>query len=157
VDPLQETIDYVAITRLQAAYADVVNRRTWPELDQLFLPGALIHIDTVTNPVIEVCGPAELGTFVGRSIERFEFFEFVILNTCVEIDIYGDEDRARGRVFMCELRQEAANGHSSQAFGVYHDQYERVDGRWWFARRDYQSLARSGRGEVFAFPADPFR
>jgi hypothetical protein len=39
---------------------------------------------------------------------------------------------------------------------VYQDDYRRVDGRWWFAARAYQSLARSGRGEVFAFPADAF-
>jgi hypothetical protein len=40
---------------------------------------------------------------------------------------------------------------------VYRDDYLRVDGRWWFAKRDYQSLARSGRGEVFAFPEAAFR
>ena len=39
-DDLQETIDYVAITRLQSAYADVVNRRAWHEFDDLFRPGA---------------------------------------------------------------------------------------------------------------------
>ncbi len=59
-------------------------------------------------------------------------------------------------LYICELRQDAASGHSTQAFGVYQDEYRRVDERWWFSRRDYQSLARSGRGEVFAFPGDPF-
>jgi hypothetical protein len=147
-DALQETIDYVAITRLQAAYADVVNRRAWPELEALFLADAPVRVDTVTNPVIELTGPGEVGSFIGNAIQRFEFFEFVILNS--RMDIAGDG--ARGRMFMCELRQDAANGHWSQAFGVYQDQYQRVDGRWWFARRDYQSLARTGRGEVFALP-----
>ena len=37
-DPAAETVDYVAIQRLQAAYADVVNRRAWPELADLFRP-----------------------------------------------------------------------------------------------------------------------
>ena len=68
----------------------------------------------------------------------------------------GDPDRATARLYICELRQDAASGHSTQAFGVYQDEYRRVDGGWWFAGRDYQSLARSGRGEVFAFPADAF-
>jgi SnoaL-like protein len=149
---LDETADYIAISRLQSAYADVVNRRAWPELDPLFVAGAPVTVDTVTNPVIELAGAEQIGEFIGGAIERFEFFEFVRLNTVVSFD---DEDHARGRLFMCELRQERTNGHFSRAFGVYHDDYQRVDGRWRFARRRYQSLARTGRGEVFSFPDVP--
>jgi hypothetical protein len=53
---------------------------------------------------------------------------------------------------MVELRQEASNGRWSNAFGVYHDDYVRADGAWRFGERHYQSLARTGRGEVFPFP-----
>jgi hypothetical protein len=149
-DLAQETVDYVAITRLQDAYGDTVNRRAWRDLGALFLPGATVHIDTVTNPAVDVTGPDELGSFVGGAVERFEFFEFVILNRVVDVD----GDRATGRMFMCELRQERESGRFTTAFGVYRDEYAKVDGRWWFARRRYQSLARSGRGEVFALPQD---
>jgi hypothetical protein len=149
-DPLRETIDYVAITRLQSAYADVVNRRAWPELSGLFLPDTPVRVDTVTNPAIDLVGPGALGEFIGGAIERFEFFEFVVLNTTVDID----GDTATARVFMCELRQERDSGRFTRAFGVYHDDYRRVDDRWWFAARRYQSLARSGRGEVFPFPEE---
>jgi hypothetical protein len=144
-----ETADYVAISRLQSAYADVVNRRAWPELEPLFVAGAPVTVDTVTNPVVELEGAEQVGAFIEAAIERFEFFEFVRLNTVVRFD---GADRARGRLFMCELRQERANGHFSRAFGVYHDEYQRVDARWRFTRRRYQSLARTGRGEVFPFP-----
>ena len=154
VDDLQETVDYVAIARLQAAYADTVTRRAWPELATMFLPDAPVRVDTVTNPVVELAGPAQVGNFIGAAIERFEFFEFTILNTHVELYSEGDADRARARLYICELRQDAASGHFSQAFGVYRDGYRRVDGRWWFARRDYQTLARSGRNEVFPVPAN---
>ena len=58
-------------------------------------------------------------------------------------------------MFMCELRQDRASGQWTNAFGVYHDQYRKVDGRWWFAQRNYQSLARTGRGQVFEFPSHP--
>jgi hypothetical protein len=149
-----ETLDYVAITRLQAAYADVVNRRAWPELAELFLPDAPITVDTVTNPAVELVGPAALGAFIGAAIERFEFFAFVILNTRVWTACDGDGDAARARVFMCELRQEAATGHFTQAFGLYRDDYRRVEGEFRFARRRYQSLARTGRNEVFTFPEE---
>jgi len=145
-DPAQETIDYIAVTRLQAAYADVVNRRSWPELDELFLPDAPVHVDTVT------VGPKAVGDFIGVAIERFEFFEFVILNTRVSTDVDDDPDAARARLFMCELRQEAATGHWTNAFGVYHDELRRAGGEWRYARRRYQSIARTGRSEVFEIP-----
>jgi hypothetical protein len=158
-DPIRETIDYVAITRLQSAYGDAVNRRAWDEFANLFLPTATIRVDTVTNPAVDVTGPAQLGSFIAGAIERFEFFEFVILNAHVEIGDDAHEDgaptgTARARVFMCELRQEQASGRWSNAFGVYHDDYARIDERWWFSRRRYQSLARTGRAEVFPFPKD---
>ncbi len=154
VDLTQDALDYLAIARLQSAYADVVNRRAWDEFHDLFLPDAHVRIDTVTNPVVDANGPGALGQFIGGAVERFEFFEFVTLNTRVEIGRDGDSDRAWARVFMCELRQDAATGRFTTAFGVYHDDYARVDGRWWFARRRYQSLARTGRNEVFPFPSD---
>jgi hypothetical protein len=153
-DPQQEALDYVAITRLQSAYGDVVNRRAWAEFDELFRPDARVVIDTVTNPVVEATGPSELGRFIGGAVERFEFFEFVILNTVVDFDGAEGPDRARARVYMCELRQERESGRFTTAYGLYRDVYARVDGRWWFALRRYQSLARTGRGEVFPFPAE---
>lgn len=144
-----DALAYLAITRLQAAYADVVTRRAWPELDALFLRDAPIHVDTVTNPVIELVGPGALVDFVGGAIEQFEFFEFVILNTVVDVS---SADAATGRLYMVELRQSVADGHWSNAFGVYHDNYVRTADGWRFGERHYQSLARTGRHAVFPFP-----
>lgn len=155
-EQLQDTVDYVAITRLQHAYADVVTRRAWAELHELFLPDAPVRVDTVTNPAIDLTGPQQVGDFIGGAVERFEFFEFVPLSTRVALRAGADPDRATARLYICELRQDAATGAASQAFGVYRDEYRRVDDRWWFARRDYRSLARTGRGEVFAFPEETF-
>ena len=150
VDPVAETVDYVAISRLHGVYADIVNRRAWEEFAEIFLPDAPVRIDTVTNPIVDVTGPQELGAFIGGAIERFEFFEFVILNLRVEID----GDAARSRVFMCELRQERDSGRFTRAFGLYRDRLQRSEGRWRYARRRYQSRARDGRGEVFAYPEE---
>jgi hypothetical protein len=149
---LRDSIDYVAIRRLQAAYADTVTRRAWTEFHEQFLPDCPVHVDTVTNPAIDLSGPEEVGRFIGDAVERFEFFEFVILNAHVVLRAGGDPDVAQARLYMAELRQDASNGHWTNAFGLYRDEYRRVDGRWWFASRSYQSLARSGRGEVLPFP-----
>jgi hypothetical protein len=154
----RETVDVVAITRVQAAYADVVTRRAWPELHRLFRPDAPVVVDTVTADPIELTGPDEVGAFISGAIERFELFEFVILNTHIVTAVDGDPDAARARLYMCELRQEAGTGQWSNAFGIYHDDYGRFDGRWWFTQRRDQSLARielAGRAEVVPFPHHP--
>jgi hypothetical protein len=140
---------YLGVTRLQSAYADVVSRRAWEELDALFAPDCPVHVDTVTSATREFVGPADFGAFVAASIERFEFFEFVILNTVVDVH---PGPTATGRVWMVELRQDRASGGWSNAFGIYHDSYALTDGAWRFTERHYQSLARTGRFEVFPFP-----
>lgn len=148
----QENLDYLAICRLQAAYSDAVTRRAWSDLGPLFLPDATIRVDTVTGDPLEFVGAEGIGGFISGAIERFEFFELVILNVHVLAKADLGADELRSRTFTCELRQESASGHWTNAFGVYHDELRRVDDQWRYARRRYQSLARTGRSEVFPFP-----
>ena len=129
---------YIAITRLQATYADVVTRRAWAELEPLFVPDAPIRIDSVTRPVVDVVGASGLAEFVAPAVERFEFFEFVILNTVIDID----DDTASGRLYMVEVRQDRETHEWSNAFGLYNDDYVVHEGRWRFAQRHYRSMAR---------------
>ncbi len=154
-DDLREAIAHVAIQRLLGHYADVVNRRAFEELDELFLPDCEITVDTRRGAPHVATGPAGFAAFVGPAMERFDFFEFVILSTRTWIE---DVDEASGRLYMCELRQDRETGRRSQAFGVYHDRFRRVDGRWRFAARRYHTLGRTpadatDRLEVFEFPA----
>lgn len=145
------TDDVVAIERLQSAYADVVNRRAWSELVGLFLADAVVRIDTVTRDPFELVGPEALGGFIDGAVQRFAFFEFIRLNAHVELDLDGDTDAARCRLFMCEVRRDVETLDWSVAYGVYHDRYLRTADGWRFARRDYQSLTRTG-GAVAPFP-----
>ena len=147
--PDLEAVTYLGITRLQAAYAEVVTRRAWDALVELFVPDAPVHVDTVTNPVQEFLGPRQLGEFIAGAIERFEFFEFVVLNTVVDIT---SPDAATARLYMVELRQDAATGDWSNAFGLYRDRYKKVDDRWRFAERHYRSMARTGGERYEVFP-----
>jgi hypothetical protein len=143
--------DVVAVQRLQAAYADVVSRRAWPELERLFLSDITVEVDTVSSPARSFTGPAEFVEFVSAACERFDHFQFVILNSV--IDVAGEQ--AAGRIFMCELRHETAIDTWSTAYGLYSDRYRKVDGTWWIAERHYHSLARTGPQEgIFGIPAD---
>ena len=148
-DELAVVIDHTAITRLQQAYADGVTRRDWSAVGALFLPDAVVTLDLVTRPPVELAGPEALVAFVSGAIERFAFFEFVILNAHVDLWPDGDRTAATARVFMCELRQDAGETERNDAYGLYRDTYRKVDGSWRIAGRSYRSMARYPSGEVF--------
>lgn len=153
---LRDTVDHVAVRRLQAAYADIVTRRAWPELADVFLPDATVTVDRRAGDPLVLTGPGAVGDFIGGAIGRFSFFEFVILNVHLTLRVSGDPDVATARMYMCELRQERDGGRFTTAFGLYQDRYRRQDGRWWFDRRWYHSLARTSQDlDVFPFPAPP--
>ncbi len=99
-------------------------------------------IDTGRGEPIEVAGGDDLAAFVAGSIERFAFFEMVPLNSVADID--GDD--ATGRSYIQEVRQDAASGHLTTAYGLYSDRYARHGEGWRFAARSYRSLARTGAG-----------
>jgi hypothetical protein len=149
---VNDVADQLAITRLQAAYGDVVTRRAWDELGPLFLPDCPVRLD-LRGRVVDLAGPEALGEFISTSVERFELFVFTILNAVVDVD--GDGDEAAGRVYIQELRQERDGARWTTAVGLYRDRYRKVDGGWRFARRDYATLARgevSQAMEVFPLP-----
>jgi len=145
-----ETDHVVALWRLQSRYADLVTRRAWAELHEVFLPETTVHLDTVTNPPRSLVGPDAFAAFVGPAIERFDHFAFVILNTVVDLVVDGDDGApgdataATGRIFMCEIRHDRATDSWPTAYGVYQDRYARIGARWWFAERRYRSWARAG-------------
>jgi hypothetical protein len=144
-----------AIRRLQHAYADVVNRRAWPELEDLFLPDAAIVIDTRKGDPLRLVGGGALGEFIGASVTRFSFFEFEILNAHIVFPHGAGAESAVSRLYMCEHRLDESSGRWTNAFGLYHDRYRFDGARWWFAERAYHSLARNAPDlEVFPFP-DP--
>jgi hypothetical protein len=156
-NPLREMADREAIRTLQARYADVVARRAWSELDQLFLPGMPLELDLGPRGTRSMSGPTEVGEFLDASVARFDFFTFVPVNTVIELYPGGDPDAATARFWMREDRHESdAEDHASgwsSAHGLYRDSYARVGDRWWFAERHYRSLARTGPDStVLEFP-----
>jgi hypothetical protein len=150
----QETIDYVAVNRLQHAYADIATRRAWDELDEIFVPEIPISVELRDRDPYEFGNREAFKEFVSAAVDRFEFFEFVILNTRVYLEHEGDPDIAVARLYMSELRQDHAEHGWSVVYGVYHDRFRRIDGQWWFVSRNYSSLARPANDVVaFDFPS----
>jgi hypothetical protein len=156
-DALQDTIDHVAIQRLQSTYADIVSRKACAELDEVFRPDATVVINRRTGEPLTLQGSQAIGDFIARMIDGLDFFEFVVLNARVYLRHEGDPDRAVARVYMSELRRDRDSERWNVVYGIYHDRYERVDGRWWMAQRHYHSLARTNADlDVFPFPTESF-
>jgi hypothetical protein len=145
---LERLMDRVEIEGLLAAYADAITRRAFDELGGLFLPDCPVVIDTHRGEPVRVVGGEGVGGFVGPAIERFDFFELVVLNAHIVVD---GSDEASGRFYLCELRHDRETGERSQAFGLYRDRYRRVDGEWRFAERHYSTLARAAADTFEAF------
>lgn len=150
-EAIEETVCRVAIQALQGAYADSINRRSFRELSALFLPDARIELTTLRQQPLVLTGPEALGRFIGEFAERLDFFQFVVLNSRLELRL--DEEAALGRHFICEYRWEQAANRFTQVFGVYRDRYRRIDGRWWFEHRAFDPLVSAGSDDrVVGFP-----
>jgi ketosteroid isomerase-like protein len=156
-DAVAEAVDHVAVTRLQHAYADAVNRRDWDAVAALFLPEAHVHLDLVDRPAIDLDGAAAVVEFLAPAVERFSSFVFAILASHVELWPDGDRDRAEARLYLCELRTSPGEdgdgpGEETRAFGLYRDRYVRTEAGWRIAARRYRTMARSPGGVAFPLP-----
>ena len=147
--------DQFLIRDLQSRYADICSKQAFNELVDLIAPDAKITLD-LRGSERSFTGPVEIGDFIAESLTAFDFFQFVIRNTV--IDTYESGDTASGRLWMSEMRRVKDTGAWSTIFGVYHDQYEKTDGQWMIASRQYHSLARLSHGlescDIFEFPED---
>jgi hypothetical protein len=149
LDP-DDALAHVAIRHLLSVYADVITRRAWAELPALFSPDCRIELDTRRGEP-RVFDVEAFRAFVAPAVERFAFFEFVILNARIEVE---GRDAARGRLYLSELRYDAEAEERSDAYGLYQDRFTRSDGGWRFAHRRYTSLGR-GVIPVSSFEAFP--
>ena len=153
-DEIDATVDRVAIDALVRAYADAVSRRAWDDVAALFLPDATVDLDLVDRDPIHLAGPDAFVAFVAPAVERFSFFEFVPLNTHIDLWPGGERSAASARVWMCELRVPAGGTGRDDAYGLYRDAYRKEAGTWRIAARRYRSLASFPAGVVHPFPAD---
>ncbi len=159
VAALQDVVDESRIRALHADYVDAVNRQAWDEFEDLFLPDA--HLTVVKGPSAtdEVTGPGGIGGLIAGYVSVYEFLIQTVLNARVRVRHQGDPARAIARLYIAEFRQVTSSGRTIESAGVYHDEYQRRDGRWWFARRRYDRIYATAPKEldVHPYPTDlPF-
>jgi hypothetical protein len=144
-----DALAYLAILRLQGAYADIATRRAWREIASLATPDARFSFDLRSGRVIEVVGAEAFGAFGAKSTDRFSFYQYVPLNTVATI---GTTETARGRSYSLEVGEDRDTCEWINYYGLYHDDYVRFEGSWRFARRQYQTLGRRTGDRMEAFP-----
>ena len=137
-----ETDDYIAITRLQGAYADCVTRRAWAELEGLFRPGATL-VASSGHDATTVEGPEAIGALIDAAVRHLDVIFFTNLNTTIQLYPDGDRSQAHGRTYIRELHFTRKGVTAKEIYGVYLDRYVCVDGRWWFGARAWHALART--------------
>jgi SnoaL-like domain len=134
-----EAIAYVAIDRLLRRYADLTTRGTHHEIGSLAMPDAVFIFETFSGQRFEVEGTQDFIQFATKMTGAFDFYEYVPLNFVVD---FGAEGTARGRAYNLEISYNAETDEFTNFYGQYDDDYVQLDGRWYFARRHYRTVAR---------------
>lgn len=143
---LLDIADQLAIRDLLAEFTDAVNRMAPADAGALFTADG----EWVVSGWGSHSGQREIVTFLAGLLERWEVFLHIVHTGRTWLE----GNRATGRWYISEFGK-LKNGTEVKFAGVYHDDYVRVDGRWRFARRRYDSMFRR-RGselEVSPFPS----
>jgi len=129
---------YLGITALHAAYADIASRRAWDEMAGVVLPDARLTFDLGAGEPVELVGPGQLADFGRQATASFGFYSYQPLNTALHTV---GSTTATGRFYALEIGVDRESGRWLEFYGGYDDEYQKVDGRWQFAQRDFRILA----------------
>jgi SnoaL-like domain len=144
-----ESDAYIAIERLQRAYADIATRSAWDEVPHLLTPDAHITFDTRSGAPMEIHGSVQFGEFGAKMQGVFGFYEYIPLNFVVSFETGGT---AKGRTYSLEVAEAAKSGEWMEFYGTYDDEYALHEGSWRFSRRHYRTYGRRTSGRLEAYP-----
>jgi hypothetical protein len=122
----------LALGALQQGYGDVVSRRAWGELRELFTTDCPLELALGGGDRV-LQGADEIVAFVSDAVSRFDVFVFEVMNAVLGTD-------PTGRMWIHELRWH--DGERTDAYGLYEDTFAQDErGRWQFASRRYTSIS----------------
>lgn len=127
-----DAADQLSLGALQHGYGDVVSRRAWGELHELFTAECPLVLELGSGDQT-LRGADEIVGFVSDAVAVFDTFVFEVMNAVVG-------PGPTGRMWIHELRWQ--NGEQTDAYGLYQDTFARDSrGRWRFASRRYTSIS----------------
>lgn len=110
------------IRNLKARYCRYIDLKQWAELGQIFATDAMIQ----PSPTITLKGREEIVQFLSSVLSSVVVVHQVHQS---EIEITG-EDTARGIWGEYDGTIVSGNNASHLAYGFYHEEYLKEDGRW---------------------------
>jgi ketosteroid isomerase-like protein len=128
-----DVVDELAIRSLVAHFADVVNRRAYAEVVEIWAPDGIWEVPGFHDAV----GPGAIAGRLKGLLEKHEGLVQLVHSGRVWVD----GDFALGRWYISELTR-GTDGRTRMFAGVYHDEVVRLPIGWRFARRRYDSLLR---------------
>lgn len=134
--------DRLAISDLNFAYVDAVNRRQPELLRQVFASDGEWHV-----PAGVAVGVEEVVLFFREQLKIYPFVVQMATSATARID----GDRATGRVYVHEEGRDP-EGRDGTVLGVYDDEMVRTPEGWRFQRRKFRLLylgRRPGRGKFY--------
>lgn len=124
------------ICNLLYRYAEMMDAGSFDEIADGLFAHARFRIAPEPTPTIDARGMLDI---LRKTTIRYEdgtlHTKHVITNPIVEVD--EDADLATCRSYYTVFQQTESLPLQAIVCGRYHDRFERVDGRWRFAERDY--------------------
>ena len=138
---LQALADRMAITDLMARYADRIDANDPEGSSACFAEGGVgIYWG-------EYQGRAAIAERLRGILRQFTATSHHLSNVLIELD----GDRATGQSYVYAFHRFAADGRFMHVWGRWVDELVRVDGDWYFARREVVLVGRMNEGNP---PAD---
>jgi hypothetical protein len=133
-DQFQRIADELSIRDLVARFANACSPPNYDAFATLWLPGDQNNPQwTLSDPyAMSATGIGEIVAMLRRLLATRDFFVQLVHSGVVEID----GDRATGRWIMREVAKGPGETYYNN-FAIYDDEFNKVNGKWYFARRSY--------------------
>jgi hypothetical protein len=117
------------ISNLIARYAELLNLGQIDELGDLFRHG---RITSTTGDQVYDGTDAVKEMYRASVVFPENLPDTLLFTSNLQIDVDGDS--ATGKAYFLGMHQ-TTNGVAAVIAGRYHDEFRRIDGKWWFHHR----------------------
>jgi hypothetical protein len=121
--------DHWEIANLIARYAELLNLGRIDELGELFRYG---RISSTTSDDVYEGSEAVIAMYRNSVVFPEKLPDTLLFTSNLQLEI--DGDTASAKAYFLGMHQ-VPNGVAAVIAGRYHDEFRRIDGRWWFHHR----------------------
>jgi hypothetical protein len=134
---IQRIADEMSIRDLVARFANCCSPPDLKAFEKLWTDADGVEpVWTLTEPfAMTETGTANIVAMMDKLLKNWDFFAQLVHSGVVEVD----GDKASGRFILREVAK-GPNETYYNNFGIYEDQYRKVDGKWFFTKRDYNYM-----------------